>query len=383
MLLSRRTRGVPGRAGPGVRTRVGGSAELRGVSKSYPGVEALVEFDLTVAQGEFVAIVGPSGSGKTTAMRVLGGFEQPDSGSVWIAGRDVTSLPAQRREVNTVFQNYALFPHLSVAENIGYGPKLRGVRAKDRAALVDDLLRLVQLEGVQQRRPAQLSGGQQQRVAIARALANEPAVLLLDEPLGALDRRLRGDLQIELRRIHRELGTSFVYVTHDQDEAFGLADRVVVVHEGRVEQQGTPAEIYDAPATLWAARFIGEHNFVTGRVDTARGPRWSIATDVGLLHAETAHGAPAVGEPVVVAVRQERVAIEPRPPSVVDNAVPVRVTEVVDVGPELRISASTPGGTTFVSSCPRWGGPTVPDVGADVVAHWPAASAHVYPLSTL
>jgi ABC-type Fe3+/spermidine/putrescine transport system ATPase subunit len=349
------------------------------VSKSYPGVEALVDFDLRVAEGEFVAIVGPSASGKTTAMRLLGGFERPDSGSVWIGGRDVTWLPPQKREVNTVFQNYALFPHLSVAENVGYGPRLRGLKARDRRVLIAELLQLVQLEGVQERRPAELSGGQQQRVAIARALANEPAVLLLDEPLGALDSRLRGDLQTELRRIHRELGTSFVYVTHDQNEAFGLADRVVVVHAGRVEQQGSPAEIYDGPATLWAARFIGAQNFVTGRVDAVRGSRWSIATDVGLLHAEHAHGAVAVGEPVAVAVRQERVAIEPSPPSAVDNAVPVRVTEVVDVGPELRISASTPGGTTFVSTVPRWGSHTSPDVGDDVVAHWPARSAHVYP----
>ncbi|GAA1201379.1 ABC transporter ATP-binding protein [Pseudonocardia alaniniphila] len=349
------------------------------MSKRYPGVEALVDFDLRVAEGEFVALVGPSGSGKTTAMRLLGGFERPDSGSVWIGGRDVTWLPPQKREVNTVFQNYALFPHLSVAENIGYGPRLRGVKARERRALVAGLLQLVQLEGVQERRPAELSGGQQQRVAIARALANEPAVLLLDEPLGALDSRLRGDLQIELRRIHRELGTSFVYVTHDQDEAFALADRVVVVHAGRVEQQGSPAEIYDGPATLWAARFIGAQNFVTGRVDAVRGSRWSIATDVGFLHAEHAHGTLAVGEPVVVAVRQERVAIEPSPSSAVDNAVPVRVNEVVEVGPELRVSASTPGGTAFVSTAPRWGSHQNPGVGDDVVAHWPAASAHVYP----
>jgi ABC-type Fe3+/spermidine/putrescine transport system ATPase subunit len=379
VLLSRRSVVSPDRSGSGGRTRTGGSAELRGVAKSYPGVEALADFDLRVAEGEFVAIVGPSGSGKTTAMRLLGGFEQPDSGSVWIGGRDVTWLPPQKRAVNTVFQNYALFPHLSVAENVGYGPRLRGVKARDRHVLVTELLQLVQLDGVQERRPAELSGGQQQRVAIARALANEPAVLLLDEPLGALDSRLRADLQIELRRIHRELGTSFVYVTHDQDEAFGLADRVVVVHGGRVEQQGSPAEIYDCPATLWAARFIGAQNFVTGRVDAIRGSRWSVATDVGLLHAEHAHGALAVGARVVVAVRQERMAIEPSPDSAVDNAVPVRVTEVVDVGPELRISASTPGGTTFVSTAPRWGNHTGPDVGDDVVAHWPAASAHVYP----
>jgi ABC-type Fe3+/spermidine/putrescine transport system ATPase subunit len=253
------------------------------------------------------------------------------------------------------------------------------VKARDRRVLVAELLQLVQLEGVQERRPAELSGGQQQRVAIARALANEPAVLLLDEPLGALDSRLRGDLQIELRRIHRELGTSFVYVTHDQDEAFGLADRVVVVHAGRVEQQGTPAEIYDGPATLWAARFIGAQNFVTGRVDAVHGSRWSIATDVGLLHAEHAHGALAVGEPVVVAVRQERVGIEPSARPEADNAVPVRVSEVVEVGPELRISASTAGGTTFVSTAPRWGSHPSPGVGDDVVAQWPAASAHVYP----
>ncbi|QUQ64527.1 ABC transporter ATP-binding protein [Kutzneria sp. CA-103260] len=244
----------------------GASAELLSVTKRFGDVVALDAFDLTVAAGEFVAIVGPSGSGKTTATRILAGFERPDRGRVLIGERDVTAAPAKRRDVNTVFQNYALFPHLTVAGNVGYGLKVRGVKGARRRATVDELLALVRLEGLADRRPHQLSGGQQQRVAIARALARRPGVLLLDEPLGALDRKLRGDVRTELRRIHREFGTSFVYITHDQDGAFGLADRIVVVNAGRVEQQGSPDEIYDRPATLWAANFVGANTFVSGRV---------------------------------------------------------------------------------------------------------------------
>ncbi|GAA3546637.1 ABC transporter ATP-binding protein [Amycolatopsis ultiminotia] len=361
--------------------RRGRSAELVSVTKAYRDVVALDGVSLGVAAGEFVVVVGPSGSGKTTAMRVLGGFEQPDRGQVLIGGQEVTQLPAQHRDVNTVFQNYALFPHLSVADNIAYGLRMRGVKAAQRRAAVSDLLDLVRLPGLAGRRPAQLSGGQQQRVALARALARQPGVLLLDEPLGALDRKLRDEVQTELRRINRELGTSFVHITHDQDEAFALADRIVVLNEGRVEQQGAPAEVYDFPATLWTARFVGAQNFVPGRAERVTGSSVTVAADVGEFTAEQVHGPIEPGSAVVLAVRPERVTLEPAGgPAETSGAGPqARVTEIIAVGPDERITAETPGGTVFTALRARHGSPAPLAAGDPVRVRWPPAAAQVYP----
>ncbi|MEO5575964.1 MAG: ATP-binding cassette domain-containing protein [Gaiellaceae bacterium] len=239
--------------------------ELAGVTKRFGGVTAVDRLDLEVRHGEFLSLLGPSGCGKTTTLRLIAGFERPDVGEIRIEGADVARLPAYRRPVNTVFQSYALFPHLNVLENVGYGLKQRGVPRAERRRRAAELLELVRLPRAGQRKPKELSGGQQQRVALARALVLSPRVLLLDEPLGALDLRVRKQLQIELKTIQRELGITFVYVTHDQEEALAMSDRVAVMHAGRIEQLGPPQEIYDAPATHFVAEFIGETNFIDMR----------------------------------------------------------------------------------------------------------------------
>ena len=236
--------------------------ELRGVTKQFDDVVAVDAIDLSIRRGEFLSLLGPSGCGKTTTLRLIAGFEQPDEGAILIGGVDVAGLPPYKRDVNTVFQSYALFPHLTVVDNVAYGLRQLGLRKGVRHARAHEILKLVHLPQVAGRKPRQLSGGQQQRVALARALVMKPRVLLLDEPLGALDLKVRKGLQIELKQIQREVGITFVYVTHDQEEALALSDRVAVMNGGRIEQLGTPREIYDAPATHFVADFIGETNFI-------------------------------------------------------------------------------------------------------------------------
>jgi putative spermidine/putrescine transport system ATP-binding protein len=233
---------------------------LEGVRKSFGDVAAVDDLTLEIPQGEFFTMLGPSGSGKTTTLRLIAGFERPDEGRILLAGADVTDEPPYNRDVNTVFQDYALFPHMTVAENIGYGLKIKRVGRKERAVKVEEALGIVRLPGLGPRKPAQLSGGQRQRVALARAIVNEPAVLLLDEPLGALDLKLRQEMQIELKRIQREVGITFVYVTHDQEEALTMSDRVAVFNHGRIEQIGPPAELYEHPANEFVASFVGVSN---------------------------------------------------------------------------------------------------------------------------
>jgi ABC-type Fe3+/spermidine/putrescine transport system ATPase subunit len=255
--------------------------ELVGITKRFGGTAAVDRIDLEVHAGEFLSLLGPSGCGKTTTLRLIAGFERPDEGEVRIGGRDVSKVPPYRRDVNTVFQSYALFPHLTVQDNVAYGLKQRGLGRAERRARAAEMLELVQLVGFGERKPRQLSGGQQQRVALARALVMHPRVLLLDEPLGALDLKVRKELQIELKRIQEEVGITFVYVTHDQEEALAMSDRVVVMNAGRIEQIGAPPEIYDRPATEWIASFIGDTNFlqVGGSEVAVRPERLRVATD--------------------------------------------------------------------------------------------------------
>ena len=255
--------------------------QLERVTKRFDGVVAVDHVDLTVEKGEFLSLLGPSGCGKTTTLRLIAGFEQPDDGAVRIGGTDVSRLPPYKRDVNTVFQSYALFPHLTVLDNVSYGLKQRRLARKERHARAREMLELVHLGGLESRKPKQLSGGQQQRVALARALVMNPQVLLLDEPLGALDLKVRKDLQIELKRIQDEVGITFVYVTHDQEEALAMSDRVAVMNDGRIEQLGPPREIYDRPATEFVAGFIGDTNFVrmNEREVAIRPERMRIARD--------------------------------------------------------------------------------------------------------
>jgi spermidine/putrescine transport system ATP-binding protein len=272
--------------------------ELRNVTKRFDDVVAVDRLDLAVRKGEFISLLGPSGCGKTTTLRLIAGFESPDEGEILIDGAEVAALPPYRRDVNTVFQTYALFPHLSVLDNVAYGLKQQGLRKGERQARALELLRLVKLEQLARRKPRQLSGGQQQRVALARALVLEPKVLLLDEPLGALDLKVRKGLQIELKRIQAEIGITFVYVTHDQEEALAMSDRVAVMNDGRIEQLGPPLEIYDTPATRFVADFIGETNFIrrNGTVIAVRPEQLRIAR----LRQESTEG--LVGEVVTAMV---------------------------------------------------------------------------------
>jgi len=245
---------------------------LVGIRKTYGDVVAVDGIDLEVRHGEFFTMLGPSGSGKTTTLRLIAGFEQPDAGQILLGGEDVARRPPYDRDVNTVFQDYALFPHMTVGENVEYGLKVKGVRRGERAERVAQALRTVQLHGYDSRKPAQLSGGQRQRVALARAIVNHPRVLLLDEPLGALDLKLRQEMQIELKRIQQEVGITFVYVTHDQEEALTMSDRIAVFSHGRVDQVGTPVEVYEHPASEFVAGFVGVSNVLerAGRRFTVR-----------------------------------------------------------------------------------------------------------------
>ena len=233
---------------------------LQGVRKNYGHVVAVAGVDLTVNEGEFFTLLGPSGSGKTTLLRLIAGFERPDAGKIELGGRDVTSMPPYLRQTNTVFQDYALFPHMSVGENIAYGLRIKHVPNAERRKRVERALNMVRLVGLEGRRPNQLSGGQRQRVALARAVINQPQVLLLDEPLGALDLKLRQEMQIELKQIQKEVGITFVYVTHDQEEALTMSDRVAVMANGQIEQVGSPVDVYERPATEFVAGFIGISN---------------------------------------------------------------------------------------------------------------------------
>ena len=265
---------------------------LTGVSKRYDEVVAVESLDLEVARGEFFTLLGPSGSGKTTTLRMIAGFEEPDTGRVELAGRDVTDLPPYDRAVNTVFQDYALFPHMTVGENIEYGMRVRGVRAEERRKRSAEALETVRLPGYQDRRPSQLSGGQQQRVALARAIVNRPQVLLLDEPLGALDLKLREQMQVELKLIQQDVGITFVYVTHDQEEALTMSNRIAVFNAGRIEQIAEPTELYEHPANAFVAGFVGVSNLLErdGRRFTVR-PEKVLLLDNGSkpsgVHTET------------------------------------------------------------------------------------------------
>jgi spermidine/putrescine transport system ATP-binding protein len=282
---------------------------VRGVSKAYGDVRAVDNITLDIRRGEFVSLLGPSGCGKSTLLRMLAGFEEPDDGSITIDGVDVLDVPPHRRPVNMVFQNYALFPHMTVFNNVAFGLRRKKVPAKEIEFKVPQFLDLVGLQAQGQRYPSQLSGGQQQRVALARALINEPKVLLLDEPLGALDLKLRKRMQIELKQVQREVGISFIYVTHDQDEALSLSDRIAVMSEGVVQQFGTGPDIYDRPRTEFVANFLGESNVVRAEV-TALGPPMSasVAGHQIIVDSDKDHEAQC-GDTLLLAVRPEHLVI--------------------------------------------------------------------------
>ncbi len=291
--------------------------ELRGVSKRFGDLTALDGIDLGIRNGEFLTLLGPSGCGKTTILRILSGFESPSTGDVFIAGRRVNDLPPERRQVNTVFQNYALFPHMTVADNVGFGLRMARADKGEIARRVRDVLRTVHMEGFASRRPGKLSGGQQQRVAIARAVVNNPLVLLLDEPFSALDAKLRKAMQMEIKHLQRQLGITFVFVTHDQQEALAMSDRVVVMNEGRIEQVGTPQEIYENPDNLTVARFVGDINILDAVIEQRTGETDYRALVEGTAMAVRSRRDFGPGEEVKVLLRPEDLrvwrAVDDRP----------------------------------------------------------------------
>lgn len=295
------------------------SLELKEIKKSFTEGEAVLDnISLEISKGEFITLLGSSGCGKTTTLRIIAGLEQPDAGSVWLDGREVTGLEPNQRDVNTVFQNYALFPHMNVAENIGYGLKLKKVPKSEIRKKVSQMLELVQLEGYERRKPSELSGGQKQRVAIARALVNNPKVLLLDEPLGALDLQLRRAMQIELKHLQKKLGITFIYITHDQEEAINMSDRIAVMKDGRIEQIGTPDEIYNHPKTSYVATFVGNANILHGVAESIQGENAivKIGNDRVIVKLETSQQDTggkqylSAGEKVTLAVRSENILLQ-------------------------------------------------------------------------
>jgi spermidine/putrescine transport system ATP-binding protein len=352
------------------------------VYKRFGGYVAVDDANFEVAQGEFFSLLGPSGCGKTTTLRMIAGFEQPTEGRILLEGQDVSRVPPYRRNVNTVFQHYALFPHMSVADNVAFGPRSQNLDAAETDRRVKELLEVVRLAHLAHRKPGQLSGGQQQRVALARALVNYPSALLLDEPLGALDLKLRQAMQIELKRIQREVGITFIYVTHDQEEALTMSDRIVVMSEGKVEQIGTPEEIYHAPATVFVANFIGVANLIPAKVGKVEsdGPTAVISGAPVPVTAGAWKG--ITGDGATVMIRPERLHVSASP---IANGVsiPVQVESTIFQGPVIRLSLRTSDGTEIIGHL----GPEHPvenlRVGQPLYAGWDRGAARLLPPSTL
>lgn len=282
--------------------------ELKNIKKRFGETDVLNGITLSIKKGEFITFLGASGCGKTTTLRIIAGLEEPDSGTVFLDGKDVTSIPPNQRDVNTVFQNYALFPHLNVEANVGYGLKIKRVPKAEIKKKVTEILELVQLTGYEKRMPSELSGGQKQRVAIARALVNSPKLLLLDEPLGALDLKLRRTMQIELKRLQKKLGITFLYITHDQEEAINMSDRIVVMKDGRFEQIGTPDEIYNHPKTSYVADFVGNANVISGVVQKVTETEAQVLIENQMMYAKPIVGI-REGMKVNLAVRRENLKV--------------------------------------------------------------------------
>ena len=320
----------------------GADLELRGVRKTFPGFTALHDLDLVIPAGSFFALLGPSGCGKTTTLRIVAGLERPTAGSISIGGKDVTSVPPHKRPVNTVFQSYALFPHMTVQENVEFGLRRRKVTDASNRAL--DALKLVELDHVAGRKPSQLSGGQQQRVALARAVVNRPALLLLDEPLGALDLKLRRQMQSELKTIQDEVGITFLHVTHDQEEAMTMADTVAVMNHGRIEQMGPPQELYELPRTGFVASFLGQSNLIAATVESAAGGTLVARTAAGGTLRMPIDRAVASSGPITVGVRPEKLMLAAEAPTTDDNVLgPGRITDLSFTGVSTQYTVEMPG----------------------------------------
>ena len=340
---------------------------LSGVSKRFGDVRAVDDISLEIRSGEFFSLLGPSGCGKTTTLRMIGGFELPSGGRIELRGVDVTNAPPDKRPVNMVFQSYALFPHLNVHDNIAFGLRRHKVKKPEVKARVAEALELVHLGTFGRRKPNEMSGGQQQRVALARALVNRPQVLLLDEPLGALDLKLRKSLQLELKRIQIEVGITFVYVTHDQEEALTMSDRIAVMHQGKVEQLGLPEELYDHPTTRFVADFMGTTNLLTGSVESIDGSIASIRLDGGDSCRAVVVDPPSVGGPLEISIRPESIAIA-GPGLGEPGAIEGRIEQTAYLGSSVQYQVRSQGGALFSVVTPKTGRRFV--AGDDVEVGW-------------
>jgi putative spermidine/putrescine transport system ATP-binding protein len=344
---------------------------FRAVAKSYDGrTQAVAPLDLEVAEGEFLTLLGPSGSGKTTTLMMLAGFEEPSAGEILLEGRVVNRVPPHKRGIGVVFQNYALFPHMTVAQNLAFPLEMRRMPRAERDARIARALAMVRLDGFADRRPAQLSGGQQQRVALARALIFSPRLVLMDEPLGALDRQLREQLQLEIKALHAELGVTILYVTHDQGEALTMSDRIAVFHQGRIEQIGPPRELYDRPATAFVAGFLGENNLLPVTVVGDGAPRCRLPD--GTEVQATGHAAP--GDALLV-VRPERITLN----GTGGNRVPGTVTDAIFLGDQTRLRIVLRGGQTVTVKQPHREGERLPSPGDAVSLCFPPEAALLLP----
>jgi spermidine/putrescine ABC transporter ATP-binding subunit len=359
----------------------GAEVRLVGLSRYYGDIAAVREVNLTIAPGEFLTLLGPSGSGKTTTLMMMAGFVQPSEGDIWIGGRAVVSLPPEKRNIGMVFQNYALFPHMSVFDNVAFPLRMRGVARHTQQARVQEALDLIQLGAMGSRKIQQLSGGQQQRVALARALVFRPPLLLMDEPLGALDRKLRDQMQFEIKRIQETLGLTVVYVTHDQEEALALSDRIAVMNDGTIHQVGTPSQIYEDPATAFVAEFVGESNFLSGMIEAVTVEGTTIGLPEPQLHLLGPPTMNRPGQTVRLMIRPEALAIHEGtdvPRSDNGNAVRGQVEEVVYLGQTIRYVVRVNGFSLMVRAPHRPADPVVPR-GARVTLTWPRAATLLLP----
>jgi spermidine/putrescine transport system ATP-binding protein len=345
----------------------GGAVRLEALEKRFEDVVAVDSIDLEIAAGEFFSLLGPSGCGKTTTLRLIAGFERPTGGDVCLDGVSLAAVPPDRRNVNTVFQSYALFPHLNVLDNVAFGMRYQKVKRAERDRRAMEALELVELGDYAKRRPHQLSGGQQQRVALARALVLRPAVLLLDEPLGALDAKIRRQLRVELKALQEEVGTTFIFVTHDQEEALSMSDRIAVMHEGRVDQVGTPREIYEGPATLFVADFLGVANVMDVEVLTREGTGCWLRVGERELWAECDYGG-ATGAAAAV-VRPERLRVIPHAETG-ENCIPGMIDRTIYVGSNLQVMVRLANGGLLQAS--------VPNDGVDLDSHAQGAPVSVH-----
>ncbi|MSP50737.1 MAG: ABC transporter ATP-binding protein [Alphaproteobacteria bacterium] len=350
-----------------------GALSVEGITKRFGTTVVLDDLSLSIAAGGFFALLGASGSGKTTLLRLLAGFESPDAGRMLLDGADLAGVPPYERPVNLVFQSYALFPHMTVAANIGFGLRREGMAGEELRRRVGEMLALVRLDGLAERKPREISGGQAQRVALARALAKRPKLLLLDEPMAALDRGLREHTRGELKRLHRELGTTFVLVTHDQEEALALADRVALLDAGRLAQAGSPEDLYERPASLAVARFIGQLNLMEGRVVGAGDALTIEVPRLGAVRARPVASFPAVGAAVAIGLRPEKIDF-----GAGDNAHPAMVAEVTYLGGQSVYRLRLAEGVEIRASRPNRDGPAA-RAGERVTISWPSAAVLVFP----